>query len=113
MAVLIASTSALSTAANAKSTNQVTGTYENVGKGKFTLCAKASATGLNCTLLIGGVPIVNDLVIAGTGTAGTIDVTSNVVTSQIMNGGRVELYFRNTTAGAITVDSLLFFEPMK
>lgn len=113
MTVLIASTSALSVAANAKSTNQVTGTYENIGKGKVTLIAKASGTGLNATLLVGGIPIVNDLVIPGTGTAGTIDVSANVVASQVVNGGRAEMYFRNTTGGALTVDSLLYFEPMR
>lgn len=113
MAVLIASTTALSVAANTKSSNVVTGTYENVGKGKFTLVAKGSATGLYVTMLVGGVPLVNDLPISYTGTAGTIDVSANVICSQVAQGGRVELYFRNTTGAALTADSLLYFEPMK
>jgi hypothetical protein len=113
MAVLIASTTALSVAANTKSADQVAATYQNVGAGKLTLAAKASATGLYVTIIVGGVPIVNDLPIPFTGTAGTIDVSANVMASQVMRGGRVELYFRNTTGGALTVDSLLYYEPMR
>lgn len=112
MAVLVASTSALSVAANAKTSDQVSGQYQYVGKGKFTLMAKASATGLNCTVKVGGISLADDLVIPFTGTAGTLDVSANSIASQVMNGGRVELFFRNTTGGAITVDSALYFEPM-
>lgn len=113
MAVLISGTTATSIAANTKSSNLVTGTYENIGKGKVTLIAKGSATGLYVTLIVGGVTIANDLPLAYTGTAGTIDVSANVVASQVVPGGRVELYFRNTTGGALTIDEMLFFEPMK
>lgn len=112
MAVLVASTSALSVSANAKSSDQVSGQYQYVGKGKFTLVARASATGMNVTCRVGGIGLADDLVIPYTGTAGAIDASAHVVVSQVMNGGRVELFFRNTTGGAITVDSLLYFEPM-
>lgn len=112
MAVLVASTSALSVAANAKSTDQVSGQYQYSGKGKYTLATKASATGLNLTCAVGGISLVNDLAIPFTGTAGTISLADNVLVSQLMNGGRVELTFRNTTGGAITVDSQLLFDPM-
>lgn len=113
MAIVVASTSALSVAANAKSTDQVSGQYQYVGSGKFTLVAKASATGLNATCSVGGVNLINDQVIPYTGTAGTISTVDNVIVSQNMPGGRIELFFRNITGAAITVDSVLYFEPMK
>ncbi len=112
MAVLVASTSALSVSANAKSADQVSGQYQYSGRGKYTLAVKASATGLNVTCAVGGIALVNDLAIPFTGTAGTISLADNVLVSQLMNGGRVELTFRNTTAGAITVDSQLVYDPM-
>jgi len=111
MAVVINSQTALSTAANTKTSDLVSGTYQFVGKGKITLAAKGSATGMNITCLVGGVALVNDQAIPYTGTAGTISINDNIITSQVMNGGRVELYLRNATAGALTTDILLLFEP--
>jgi len=112
MAVVIASTTALSVAANAKSADQVAGTYQFVGKGKITLIARGSATGLNVTALVGGIALVNDQPIPFTGTAGALSTNDHIIASQVMNGGRVELTFRNTTGGALTVDTLLLFDPM-
>lgn len=112
MAILVASTTALSVAANAKSADQVSGTYQYNQRGKYTLVTLGSATGLNVTVLVGGVPLSNDLPIPFTGTAGTISASDNVLVSQVMPAGRVELFFRNTTAGALTADSALYFEPM-
>jgi len=112
MAIVVASTSALSVAANGKSADQVSGQYQHVGRGKFTLISRASATGLNTTCAVGGINLVNDQVIPYTGTAGGVSATDNVVASQVMAGGRIELFFRNTTGAAITVDSILYFEPM-
>lgn len=112
MAVVITSGSAESTAANTKSADQVSGQYQHVGKGKFTLIALASATGLNVTCTVGGVNLANDTAIPYTGTAGTIDTSAHVICSQVLNGGRVELFLRNTTGGAITCDYILLFEPM-
>lgn len=111
MAIVIASGTAVSTAANTKSADQVSGTYQFIGRGKITLVAKGSATGMNVQCLVGGVALVNDQAIPYTGTAGTISVNDNIMTSQIMGGGRVELYLRNTTGGALTTDYLLMFEP--
>lgn len=113
MAIVISSGSAVSLAANAKSADRVSGQYQHVGRGRFTLVALASATGMNVQCSVGGINLVNDEVIPFTGTAGTIDTSAHVVASQILNGGRVELFFRNTTVGAITTDHLLLFEPMK
>lgn len=113
MALVVGSKSALSVAANAKSADQVTGQYEFVGKGKFTLIALGSATGLNVSCSVGGVNLVNDQAIPFTGTAGTIDTSAHVIASQVLGGGRIELFFRNTTVGALTVDFILMFEPTR
>lgn len=111
MAVVVDSETALSTAANTKTVDLVTGQYQHVGRGKFTLVARGSATGMNITCQIGGVAIVNDQPIPYTGTAGALSVNDHVIASQVMPGGRVELFLRNTTAGALTVDLILYFEP--
>lgn len=111
MAVVVASTTALSVAANAKSADQVSGQYQYVGRGRFTIVARGSATGLNVYCAIGGIAIVNDQAIPYTGTAGALSLTDHVIASQPMNGGRVELTFRNTTGGALTTDCILLFDP--
>lgn len=112
MAIVVASGSAVSTAANTKSADQVAGRNQYVQKGRLQVIAKASATGLNMTLNVGGVALVDDNVIPYTGTAGTISVNDNVVLDQVVAGGRVELFLRNTTGGAVTCDYLVYFTPM-
>lgn len=111
MAIVVASGSAVSTAANTKSADQVSGQYQHVGRGKFTLVALGSATGMRITCTVGGVNLVNDQSIPYTGTAGTIDASAHVMCSQALPGGRVELFLRNTTGGALTTDYILLFEP--
>lgn len=113
MAVVVASGTAVSTNANTKSADQISGQYQFGGKGVYTLIAKGSATGMNLTFSVGGVALVNDLAIPFTGTAGTISVRDNVIASQLMNGGRVELFLRNTTGGALTTDYQVWFEPSR
>lgn len=111
MAVVVASGTAVSTAANTKSADQVSGSYQFVGPGKITLVAKGSATGMYLTCLVGGVALINDQAVPYTGTAGTISVNDNIICSQRMKGGRVELYLRNTTGGALTTDYIILFDP--
>ncbi len=112
MAVVINTQTALSTAANTKTADLVSGQYEFVGKGKFTLAALGSATGMNVELRIGGITVIGDQPIPWTGTAGGLDISAHVMASQTLNGGRVELFLRNTTGGALTVDLILLFEPL-
>ena len=69
MAVVIASGSAVSVAANTKSSDQVSGQYQYVGKGKFTLIGKSSATGMNLTCNVGGISLCDDKANPYTGTA--------------------------------------------
>jgi hypothetical protein len=97
--------------ANTKSADLVSGTYQFVGRGKITLCAKSSAIAMAATVLVGGVALCNDQLIPYYGTAGTLSVNDNIVASQIMNGGRVEYYVRNTGAATPTVDYVLMYEP--
>lgn len=112
MALVVASGTAVSTAANTKSADQVSGQYQHVGRGKFTLIALGSATGMNVDCRVGGISLVADEAVPYTGTAGSIDASANIMANQVLNGGRVELFLRNTTAGALTTDFILFFEPM-
>jgi len=111
MAVTITSATTESVAAYTKTADRVSGQYENVGKGKIILAALTSATGMNITLSVGGITVINDQPCPWFGTTGTMSLSDNVVISQLLNGGKVELFFRNTTVGALTVDYQLMFEP--
>lgn len=111
MTVVVAAGATTSVAANTKTADLVSGQFQNVGKGKLTLVSLPSAAGINCSLSIGGITLMNDLPIAMFGTTGTMSLSDNVVLSQVTNGGKIELYFRNTTGGALTVDYSLLFEP--
>lgn len=111
MAVNVGSATTYSVAANTKSSDVVSGQFEFVGKGNIQLSALSSATGLNCTLKVGGVTIVDDQPIPFFGSTGTMKILDNVITNQAVAGGRIELYFRNTTGGALTVDYMVSFEP--
>ena len=113
MAVVVASKTTFSVAANTKSADQVDGKYQYAGPGKYTLISLGSATGLNVTLSVGGTPIVDDQPLAYFGATGSMDASAHIITSQDMAGGRVELYLRNTTGGALTCDYLLLWEPLK
>jgi hypothetical protein len=112
MAIVVAS--GVSTpGANTKTAQLVAGNYEYLSKGKIILIAKSSAAGINAQLSVGGIPLINDLAIVYIGTSGTSSVNDNVVVSQVVNGGKCELYLRNTTATAgTTCDYLVLFEPM-
>jgi hypothetical protein len=111
MAVVIVS--GLSTpGANTKTADLVSGTYQFIGKGKITLVAKGSVAGINATLIVGGVAMTNDQPVVYTGAAGGISINDNIICSQMINGGRVELYLRNVTATAgTTCDYIVLFEP--
>ena len=111
--VYIASKTAESIAANTKSSDQVDGQYQFVGKGNIDFYALPSATGMNVTLKVNGVAIIDDQPLPMFGTSGDMSKIDNLVVSQAVAGGRVELFFRNTTAGAVTVDYILEYTPTK
>jgi hypothetical protein len=98
--------------ANTKTADLVSGSYQFVGKGKITLIAKGSVAGINATLLVGGVALVQDQPVLYYGSAGSLSINDNIMASQMMSGGRVELYLRNVTATAgTTCDYLVLFDP--
>lgn len=89
--------------ANTKTADLSTGTYTIIPKGTtVTFYAKGSAAGINATLLVGGIPLINDQPIIGIGTTGTMNRLNDLQTSVRTNGGKIELYLRNTTATAGT-----------
>jgi len=115
MAIVVASGQSLSTAANTKTADLVTGRNQYVGKGRIQLFTKsqtAAATGMLCTLNVGGVAIVDDNRIPYSGTAGTLSTNDNELCNQVVAGGRVEFFLRNDSAGALTTDYLIQFTPM-
>jgi len=95
--------------ASTKTADQVTGQYQFIGKGTVTLASKISAIGVNVTCRVGGISLVDDQPIPYVGTAGTLSITDNIVANQRMNGGRVELFFRETAAGTPTVEWYLAY----
>ena len=55
---------------------------------------------------------MDDNYIPYAGATGGLSVRDNMVIDQVVAGGRVELFFRNDSAGTLTVDYLLLFTPM-
>jgi hypothetical protein len=99
--------------ANTKTADLVTGQWQFVQKGLLRLAAKSSATGIQASLACNGVSIVDDVMIPFTGTAGTLSKADNVLAEQMVAGGRVQLFLRNSTATAgTTSDYYLEWLPM-
>ena len=112
MAIVVASGTAVSIVLNTKSADQVTGRNQYVQKGRLQLIARGSATGMNITLNCGGVALMDDQPIPYTGTAGALSVNDHVLVDQVVSGGRVEMFLRNTTGGTLTTDYIIYFTPM-
>ena len=107
MAIMVGSGSALSVAANSTSAEQISGTYETVGRpGTFTLIGRSSATGLQVTSNVGGREMANLRDIPYTGTAGGLSAEDHTLYSQLTAAGKSSVKFTNTTGSAITVDQL-------
>lgn len=116
MGLILVSGTALSVAANSVSAEQVqSSTYQFVPfTGTAYLFCKGSATGLNVQLAAAGQTLMNDQAIPFTGTAGTISQIDNeMVAFPVEAGSRIELRFRNTTGGALTVDFGINLEPIE
>jgi len=111
MAIKIASGTTTSTAANTKSADLVTGRNQYVNKGTIKLTARGSAAGMNCTLNVGGVALIDDLPIQCFGGTGGLSSLDHEILSQLVSGGRVEFFLRNTTGGALTTDYSIDFTP--
>jgi hypothetical protein len=116
MGLIMVNATALSVSANATSAEQVqTSTYQFVPfTGVAYLACRGSATGINVQLAAGGQTLCNDQPIPYTGTAGAISIVDHeLVSFPVAAGSRIELRFRNTTAGALTVDYVLSLEEME
>jgi hypothetical protein len=113
MGVVITSGTATSVAANTKSADQVTGTYQFLPfDASVSVIARGSATGLNVQLFADGTALMNDLAIPYTGTAGAISEMDHEIASfPLPAGSRIEFFLRNTTGGALTCDFMLKAEP--
>lgn len=109
----IATAVTFSTAANAKSVNQIANRNQFLGKGRLQIFALGSAIGMNLTVNVGGVSVVDDLPIVPFGTTGTLDINRHIIVDQVVAGGVAELFLRNTTGGALTTDYIVLFTPMK
>lgn len=112
MAILVASGVTASTAANTKTADLISGRNQYVGKGRIQLVARGSAAGMNATLNVGGVALADDLAIPYFGATGALSVKDHIVIDQVVSGGRVELFLRNTSGGALTTDYAVYFTPM-
>jgi len=112
MAILIASGVTISTAANTKSSDLVSGRNQYVGKGRIQLVARGSAAGMNCTLNVAGIALIDDNAIPYFGGTGALSVNDHIVVDQVVAGGRVEFFLRNTSGGALTTDYVIYFTPM-
>ena len=113
MGVIIATGTAVSVSANAKSSDQISGTYQFLPfDAEVQIFARGSATGMNVQLFANGQALAQDLAIPYTGTAGAISVKDHeMATFPVPAGARMEFYLRNTTGGALTTDYIVIAEP--
>lgn len=111
--VCIATAMTLSTAAYTKTANLITGRNQFLPKGRLIVVARGSAIGMNLSVSIGGVPLIDDLALPFIGATGGLSVKDHVVVDQVIAGGTAEMYLRNTTVGALTTDYAVYFTPMK
>ncbi|SRR5258708_23971306 len=95
---------AVSVPANGVTANQLAGLlYEFLDRPAYILlCAAAAAVGVNVTLLVGGVAMINDMPVSQANRFPI--VPDDIVTQEGPLVGRMILTFRNTTAAAITVN---------
>jgi hypothetical protein len=114
MAITVASGVTTSLTTGLKTADLVTGRNQYVGKGRLQLIAResaAAALGIRCTLNCGGVALCDDQMVPWAGTTGGLSIKDHMFIDQMVAGGRVELFFRNDSAGTLTVDYLLLFTP--
>lgn len=106
MAVVVASQTTLSVAANSKSADQISGTYQFVPYDcELVVYGRSSATGMNIQLFVNGQALANDIPIFTFGSTGGLSKKDHEIASFIIpSGSRIEFYCRNSSAGALTVD---------
>lgn len=113
MGLIIVNGTALSVAANSTSSEQIqTSTYQFIPfDGTLRMACRGSATGINVSFSAAGQTLCNDQPTPYTGTAGAISILDHEMASvPIEQGSRAELKFRNTTAGALTIDYIVVLD---
>ncbi len=92
----------VSVAANGVSANVISGQfYENVPRGALVrIYAVGAATGIRATVL-NGVPVVQDQAIKFNATTQFPVIPDDLLTEFRAPGGKLDIRFRNTTAGPI------------
>jgi len=97
----------LSVAANSTSTNRVAGmTHEFLnGPASLLVAAAAAAVGVNLSLLVAGVALVDDQAVSQANRFPI--VPDDIIASEVVSGGRIILRFRNTTGAAVIVHWLI------
>ena len=113
MGLIIVNGTALSVAANSVSSGQIqTSTYQFIPfDGTLRFAARGSATGINASMSAAGQTLCNDQPLPYTGTAGAISILDHEIAAvPIEQGSRAELRFRNSTAGALTVDFIVVLD---
>lgn len=97
----------LSVAANAVSANVVSGQlYEFLSRRtKLVIAAAGSAVGLNMSVSVGGIILMNDQPISDINRFPQIPEDISLV--EIAGPGRMIITFRNTTGGALTVEAVI------
>lgn len=111
MAITVASGVTTSTAANTKSSDLITGRNQFVGKGRLQVYARGSAAGMTLTINAGGIALIDDQAIPFFGATGSLSKNDHMVIDQMIAGGRIEAFLRNTTGGALTTDYTIDFTP--
>lgn len=106
--------SSLSVAANGVSANVLAGLVDEIVTrwAALRLLAAGSATGLQVTLLAGKRSVVNDQAISRANRTPVLP-DDMIATAVARPGERLILTFRNTTAGALTVDWIVDVEPLR
>ena len=112
MAVPIVSKMTENIAAYTKSDNYIKNRWLNLPKGRLTIIGKSSAVGMNMSLVVGGVPLADDIAVPYIGATGNVSAKDNVIIDQVVLGGTAEFYLRNTTAGSLTTDFTINFTPV-
>lgn len=115
MGVIVAAGTATATAANTRSSDLVTGTYQFLPfDAIISVIARSSATGMNIQLVSDGQNLVSNMAIPFTGTAGALSANDHVIASfPVAEGSRTEFFLVNSTAGSLTTDFIIYAEPLE
>lgn len=109
----IASGTTLSLTTYLRSANLITGRHQFLPKGTITVIGRGSATGMKCTLNVGGVTVIDLMEIPYFGATGTLDASVHIIANQSIAGGVAEFFLFNDSAGTLTTDYLILFTPTK